>query len=96
MIGKLIAGLSSPTENSQRYDGALSYAAEWHSMGIGFAVGMFGGPAIQSAVLAYAVGRGGKQRELADDPHIRDLAAEPAYAVAAMAAGAVIRPLLPL
>lgn len=79
--------LSHGSEGDSGYNGAFSYAAEYHAPAIGFAVGFAGTPEQQKALISYALGRGGAKQHFGDDPHIRDVADEPAYALAAMAAG---------
>lgn len=88
-LGRVIQQLSSKGEGGA-YQGFLSYAAEWHALMLGLGVGLAGGPGIQEALVAYAVGRGGGKR-LGGSAHVRDVADEPAYALAGLAVGTSVR-----
>lgn len=77
---------SRPTEESHEYDGVLSYADEWHALVLGLGVGITGNLALVSAVVSYALGRGSGSLDTSD-PHVRDVAEEPAYAIGGMVVG---------
>lgn len=87
--GRVLQRLSSADDGGE-YQGVLSYAAEWHSLVLGLAVGAVGTAEHRSAVVAYALGRGGGKRIKNDAAHIRDLAHEPAYALAGLVVGAAL------
>jgi hypothetical protein len=84
-LGRVIQRLSSKGEGGA-YQGFLSYAAEWHAFVLGLGVGLAGGPDLEGTLVAYALGRGGGKR-LGDSAHVRDVADEPAYALAGLAVG---------
>lgn len=88
-LGRTLQRLSSKEEGGG-YQGFLSYAGEWHSLVLGLGAGFGGTPGTQQALVAYALGRGGRG-QLGDDAHIRDVAEEPAYALAGLAVGKSLR-----
>ena len=88
-LGKTLQRLSS-SEEGGGYQGFLSWAGEWHSLAIGLGAGFSGTPGTQQALIAYALGRGGRG-QLGDDAHIRDVAEEPAYAMAGIFVGRSLR-----
>jgi len=63
MIRKLVAWLkrrSAPREDSEEYDGVLSYAGEWHALiiglGTGFTAATLGQPILLAGLFAVALG----------------------------------------
>lgn len=93
-----IRSRSAGSEGESAYNGVLSYAAEWHALAVAFGVGFAGTVEHSRLVTTYVLGRGGVKRQLSDDPHIRDLTDEPAYAMAGLAAGRAARhlPMVPI
>lgn len=81
----------SPKESGTPRNGFLSYPAEWHAPAIAFGVGYAGTTEQARAVVAYSLGRGGAKKQLGEDSHIRDMADEPAYTLAALSLGRMAR-----
>lgn len=80
----------APTESASRYDGFLSYAAEWHATALGlaagFMVGALGSRELLAATVPYAAGRATAR----GDAHLRDIGEEPAYFAGAAFVGALV------
>lgn len=79
------------TEAGSSYDGVLSTFEEYHAIYVGFLAAQ-ASPAVreqfvQTALMGYSAGRGGKKAALSDDPHIHDAVDEPAYAAFGMMLG---------
>lgn len=92
-LGRLTGVLSqlSSAKDSGTYTGALSYAAEWHSLVLGVGVGYAGTTGARQALVAYALGRGGGKRIGNSNAHIKDVADEPAYALGGIVLGSALR-----
>lgn len=89
-VADVLSRLSS-AKDTGAYTGALSYAAEWHSLALGLGVGFAGSTAARQALVAYAVGRGGGKRIGNSSAHMKDVADEPAYALGGVVVGSALR-----
>lgn len=90
-VRQWIATRAAPTEAASSTDGLLSYGGEVHPLAIGIGVGIAGTPEQQHLIISAALGRGELKRRLSDDPHLKDLADEPAYAMTGIAIGKELR-----
>lgn len=82
-------------ESGWEYNGPFSTYKEIHSAVLGFGAGLTDSPELQSAVTAYAIGRGATKHRDDEgeraDAHWRQVAEEPAYALGAMSVGHMIK-----
>lgn len=78
--------LKAEKERDSVYNGFLSTNTERHSFVIGLVVGAYY-PAYIKPLIAYALGKGGGKKIYNQDSHIKDIAEEPAYALAGLYIG---------
>lgn len=81
---------AAPSEQASAFDGPFSWAGETHAFVAGVGVGLTGQPALITALVGYAVADVKIKKDLSDDIHIRQIAEEPAYAIAGVLIGLLI------
>jgi hypothetical protein len=100
-LATFIRHAGAPSERATPRDGVLSYASEVHALGIGLAAGLLTGLAVVAgapvevlvASPAYVVARWAldlRALPAGVDPHLRDVVAEPAYALFGVASGILL------
>lgn len=88
-----LKGADAPTESDSSRDGVLSYAMEWHALGIGAGAGYaavaHGNDRIAGAVIAAALTAKRGRDRLVHDAYV-NVHAEPWYAVGGLAIGGAV------
>lgn len=81
---------AAPSESSTDFDGLFSWAGESHAFAIGFGVGLTADPTLMTAFVGYALADMKVRYDFTDDPHVRQVTEEPAYALGGMAIGYIV------
>lgn len=98
-LRKWLRQAGAPSESDTERDGVLSYSGESHALAIGIGAGVVSALLLlmgytelsalpAAAVVAWALGL--RKVPKGSDSHVRDVAHEPAYAVAGVAVGVVV------
>jgi len=98
-VRRRVREAGAKSESATDRDGAFSYKSETHAAALGFGAGLVSAllvlfkmpeasPLPAVAVVAWALGI--RKVPKSADPHVRDIAREPAYAVGAVALGFVV------
>lgn len=85
---------AAPSEDSREYDGVFSWAGESHAFIIGLVLGFIGAKELMVALAGFALGGAKAEYNFSNDPHVRQVAEEPAYALSGLAVGFVLNLLI--